>query len=802
MLERENDPRNVDGVYEFPREFGKLRKNLNQYLVELCKPSQLSANPYLRGFYFTGIRAQIIERAASTPAAVEQRAPQDAGATQYLNLSLGRAAGSGAPQQPQMVAQRVPQWTFLPRLFPEVVLGDKAALTASKQTAPARLFRRILYATIAFILAIYAVLLLVSFVNNAGIEHRIDNAARALPPTGPGSISLPSLSDLKNLEELRQTIVQLDAFNQGESHWSYRWGLYQGEALADKARKVYFDRFRPTMLNPTQSNWLTYMRALPEQPNTNSDFSLYTNAYNPLKVYLITTTNPEKSSSFLTPVFLQYWIGSRQVDSDSQQLAQKQIDFYASELLRKPPYVIDADKPAVAHDRAYLNFFLAETRMYQAMLNDADKANPGIDFNRLYPTAAPCVTDAHIVHGSFTKPGFAFMQKATDDPGKYASGEKWVLGDTVGATQGSNISPADLKTHYYSDYMQEWHLFMTAARVNCAGGLKEAPERLARVDRTGFSAAAAVFYRLPQYGGRQRFNQDRFPAYAGACRSQRDRPGYIGGANKPYIDALLALSGAVSQVPPQSLADPAAFTQVQGAITNANTAVSIASQQFKVETQYNTSGTVQSLMKQPIDCVGKYLPSPTAGGAAGGKKICEAVNGLLGKYPFAGASAPPASIADVNAVFAPETGAIWTIYGATLKQYIVPVGAQYDKSPTAPGIVNPKYLAYFNHLAHISNVLYANGAKSPGFDFNLRIKAQNGVTNSTFVVDGKRIPNGSISEKFHWDGATAQNASLVVGAKRRCRSPERGDSSRWCTRPRRSRAFQTGINWITKRSAT
>src|SRR5205807_3280594 len=58
-LDRENEPANVAGVYEFPRELGKLRKNLNQYLVELCKPSQLSANPYLRGFYFTGIRARI-----------------------------------------------------------------------------------------------------------------------------------------------------------------------------------------------------------------------------------------------------------------------------------------------------------------------------------------------------------------------------------------------------------------------------------------------------------------------------------------------------------------------------------------------------------------------------------------------------------------------------------------------------------------------------------------------------------------------------------------------------------------------
>ena len=90
MLDRENDPASTPGVYEFPRELGKLRKNLNQYLVELCKPSQLSANPYLRGFFFTGIRARIVERMASAPAAVQRPTQQDVRDTHYFNLSIVR----------------------------------------------------------------------------------------------------------------------------------------------------------------------------------------------------------------------------------------------------------------------------------------------------------------------------------------------------------------------------------------------------------------------------------------------------------------------------------------------------------------------------------------------------------------------------------------------------------------------------------------------------------------------------------------------------------------------------------------
>ena len=57
--------------------------------------------------------------------------------------------------QPVRISTRAPQWTFLPRLFPETILGDKSALSATQQTAPARLFRRILFASLAVIFAIY-----------------------------------------------------------------------------------------------------------------------------------------------------------------------------------------------------------------------------------------------------------------------------------------------------------------------------------------------------------------------------------------------------------------------------------------------------------------------------------------------------------------------------------------------------------------------------------------------------------------------------------------------------------------------
>ncbi|HWR50808.1 MAG TPA: type VI secretion protein IcmF/TssM N-terminal domain-containing protein, partial [Bryobacteraceae bacterium] len=74
FLSREHAPDKLPGIYEYPREFRKLRSSLVQFLVDLCKPSQLSAAPFLRGFYFSGVRPVVVADAPQQP--VMQQAPQ------------------------------------------------------------------------------------------------------------------------------------------------------------------------------------------------------------------------------------------------------------------------------------------------------------------------------------------------------------------------------------------------------------------------------------------------------------------------------------------------------------------------------------------------------------------------------------------------------------------------------------------------------------------------------------------------------------------------------------------------------
>ncbi|MGD0628156.1 MAG: ImcF-related family protein, partial [Terracidiphilus sp.] len=716
MLARETEPRNAPGVYEFPREFGKLRKNLNQYLVELCKPSQLSANPYLRGFYFSGIRAQIVER-MSGPSAQEERVPQDAGATQYLNISLGKVPSSRPAAQAVKVSTRVPQWTFLPRLFPEIILGDKSALSATQQTAPARFFRRFLFGTLALLFFVYTIFLVISYANNSALEGRIHDAARALSAADPTSTSLPGLTELQALDQLRQTIVQLDGYKEDGAPWTYRFGLYQGDKLDARARTVYFDRFRPRLLNPAQANFVQYMRALPDAPATTDDSSSYVAAYNPLKAYLITTGNHDKSTSpFLTPVFLQYWNGSRQVDSAQEQLAQKQVDFYATELARQDPYAIDPDKQVVGHARNYLSHFLAETRIYQDMLNAADKTGPSVDFNRMYPGSAASVIDSYVVRGAFTKSGYAFMQDAFQHIQKYANGEPWVLGDQSGQSLDAAGISKDLAAKYSADFITQWHTFLTRAQVMGCGGIHEAPARLNALSSPD-SPLLALFYTVAHNtavadpGIKSVFQSTQ------ALVDPNLPDKFIGAGNQAYMTALLNLSSAVSTVAPTAGPDPAAYAPITAAAPTAEVAARQTAQTFAIDSQMHTEKTVLDLLLAPVQCASHLAPSPGAPANGGGAKVCTAVNALLGKYPFSPGSTSQASLDEVNQVFAPDTGAIWTIYNGPLKPYLVQAGSQWVPAPNAPQTVNPKFVQYFTRLAHISTDLYPAGAKSPAFGF-------------------------------------------------------------------------------------
>src|SRR5215472_12437627 len=160
FLPRETDSSKLPAEYEFAREFRKIRQAVVQFLVDLCRPSQLTTGPFLRGFYFSGVRPIIINETAPVQAAAAQQQANfgsAAGATGIFSVGARQAAP--APQQPVVTGTRkVPQWLFLGHFFTDVLLADRGAMAASGSSIKTSGARRILLGVAAALCVLFTLL--------------------------------------------------------------------------------------------------------------------------------------------------------------------------------------------------------------------------------------------------------------------------------------------------------------------------------------------------------------------------------------------------------------------------------------------------------------------------------------------------------------------------------------------------------------------------------------------------------------------------------------------------------------------
>ena len=113
------------GVYEFPREFKRIRSPLVQFLTDVFRPNSLGPSLALRGYYLTGARETEVERAV--PAGMTDtvtQAPMEA-----TRLFRGDATqmfqGDDVTKAPSPGGRRALRWMFVADLFHQVILPDQ-----------------------------------------------------------------------------------------------------------------------------------------------------------------------------------------------------------------------------------------------------------------------------------------------------------------------------------------------------------------------------------------------------------------------------------------------------------------------------------------------------------------------------------------------------------------------------------------------------------------------------------------------------------------------------------------------------
>jgi type VI secretion system protein ImpL len=759
FLGRESNPEPLGGIYEFPREFRKIRPALVRFLVEVGRPSQLTVGPFLRGFYFSGVRPIMVNEVA--PAPVQQESQAAAGRLGATSIFRTKSASASPAGQRIIGTRKVPQWLFLGHFFNDLLLADQVARGASASSVRASMPRRILLFTACTLGLAYSAVLVFSYTHNRTLETQVVRAAQGIASVDAAGMTAASLDSLQKLETLRQSLETLESYNRNGAPWSYRWGIYSGDALYPEVRSAYFANFRRLLLLQTQNAMVESLRGLPATPGPE-----YGPTYDTLKAYLITTSNHDKSiRQFLAPVLLNRWSANRNVDGERLQLAQKQFEFYSDELKNDNPYTADNDSAAIDKARRYLSQFAALERVYQAMLADAAKSGPAINFNKQFPGSAELVIDNQEVSAPFTKPGWAFMRAALKNPEKYFAGEAWVLGDQATSNMERSKMAQQLADRYNSDFVKAWRAYFKAAAVVKYASLPDAAKKLGVLSGNQ-SPLLALFWLASQNTAVDT------PEVANAFQAPQvvvppssvDR--YVAPSNQSYMNAMVTLQASVETVAAQPTGNDAAAAQTLTNATAAKVAARQVAQAFRIDPEAHVETTVQKLMEDPITNVEALLrtlgPSELNGK---GKGLCTAVRAVMGKFPFNSAATPQATVADLNGVFHKPDGALWKFYDENLQKLLPRQGAQYVPTTAGGVTLNPAFVAFFTQAAGFSDFLYTGNSPDPHFTYTLKPVPAEGIQTVGLRLDGQAFSysgGDAAPKQFVWQGGGAHEAKATV----------------------------------------
>ncbi len=759
LLSRENDAEKLPGAYEFPREFRKLRTPMVQFLVDLCRPSQLTVGPFLRGFYFSGVRPVIVQEAAPEARAPEPKSRPDAReATAMFRVPV--AGQAAAPRQRAAVhARKVAQWVFVTQFFNQVLLADRTAMGASGASSRTDMRRRILLAIAALFCLFFLIAFTISFFQNRGLESDVHQALRGtvVAPAGP---ALATVESLRSLETLRQSLETLTVNKREGAPWSYRWGLYAGNQMYPDVRRLYFTRFKALLFGPTQASLVSFLNGLPTVPAPPSTPG-YDQSYDCLKAYLITTSNHDKSSrEFLTPVLLKTWTNGAAVDPERLQLARQQFDFYSDELKLENPFTSQNDQTAVLRAQDYLRHFGDIDRVYQTIKAGAPKTT--VNFNRQVSGSAKYLIDGYDVPGPFTKEGWKFMSVALHHPEQYVHGEKWVLGaeGNINSDPGKLVAP--LLARYETDYVAEWRKYFRNAAVVRYAGLKDAAEKLGVL--SGNQSPLLALFALAS----QNIAWDE-PEIAKALQpvqSLEPPPAdvrYIGPQNQAYVDALGKLQTDVDAVA-NAPTDTAAAGKAQSSAGDAKNAANQLARHFDPGT--DPDNISQKLLLAPItEIEGKLRGVGSAELNGGGKALCSQFAGVFAKYPFNANSKQDATIDDVNSILKKPDGAFWKFYEDSLKKFLAKQGSQYEAVPGGAVTLSPRFVQFFNQAAAFSDSLYAGG--DAHFTYNLKPVPSETVQKISLDIDGQKLDfsgGTATAKQFTWQASGAHSARGTYGA--------------------------------------
>lgn len=761
VIRRESDAEIQAGAYEFPRELGKVSGLMRRFLVDLCRPSQLNVSPFLRGFYFTGVRAIVVSDPGAAPAAPSpglEDAPM--GATAVFDPSKLQAGA--APSQPSSRSRRVPDWVFLEPVFRDVVLADRSARAVTRGGSRVDFLRRSLLTAATLAALFLAGATTVSFVRNRALAHRTVNAAQEVTSVGSASNSIPVLSELQTLERLRGPADTLWSWEREGPPWSYRWGLWVGDNMLSDAVAVYLRAFERVVGTHARSALLANLEATPAEPGGASEYEA---TYQALKAYLILTEYPERSTpEFLTPAVLARWNVAPFLEAEGNELLEAQIDFFAEIIVEEDRLAL-AEQIPVTRTRTFLEQFGDADRFYQSMVTEAGTRSDPVDFGTDFPAAQAVLRNEHLVPAAFTRPARRFVLDA--DVNEFFSSEDWVLGEAAVPPENRVALEDSLKERYEREYVEQWTSFLSSARVVPFSGPADAARKLSLL-----SASTSPLLEVLALASHHA-NVEDSTRVRNAFHSVHSvlPPGledsYIGEHNQEYLDALRSLRGAMDQVAAADAGSrPSAIGQANQAASQAETAVSGLEQGFGIGAEgAPVRSALQSLLLQPVRRAEQVLSvAPIGEMNERGRTFCRDYGQLLSGFPFQTGADRPASVEDVIQALKPGESALSSFYDDVLADILARQGSRYQARVGAEPTPTQAFVDFFNRATAVSEALFTESGEGPQVVLTIRPSIPDGYSAITVSVDGTTntfTPTSQRAEPISWEARRGEYARIT-----------------------------------------
>jgi len=763
VLPREGRDEIRSGAYELPRELRKISEAATAFLVELSRPSQLGVTPVLRGFYFTGVRPVLVKDSeASAPVPTAPRA-SDVGATGVFSVEQFQGGGQAQPAPGGGGSRKVPEWVFIQRFFREILPGDAAAQALTAGGARVQGLRRVALGLGVAAATIALVGFTTSFFANRALESRIAHAGTGVAALSPDPGIPPTLGELERLDSLRVELEALRSWERSRPPLRLRWGLYQGDRLLPPARALYFQRFDDLLWSATRARLVAYLDGLEGEPGEEDD---YGETYSALRSYLVTTRHPDRSESgVLSPVLIHHWAFADELDEERRALVRAQFDFFARELREGHPLPREADLGRVTASREFLFRFAETDRVYQALLSDGSTGIEPVELSQITSSAGGALGGSHSVPGAFTEGGWERVQAALADVDRLFAAEAWVVGEQAISDADRDRLGRELRERYVAEYVDEWQQFLRAATVPGFGSVADAARRLdvlagnqspvlqvlATVARNTAVDSARI---MPAFQ----------PVHEATPPEIRDR--FVSDPNQDWVGSLGDLQGNMDQL---ANATGAQRDQAMGAASanadQARRSVRQLAQGFSVEGEARVAATeVQRLLETPIQLSEALMTRlPAAQVNARGQAFCSAFTPVLAQFPFDRTASTEVGMDDMETLFAPETGVLWSFYEELGRSLMARQGNRFVAAPDASPRPTAEFLAFFNQAAEISRAFFGDRGSSPEVVFALRPDTSDDLPEIVVSIDGQTqrfTRTMAAAQTFVWQGSRADNARV------------------------------------------